>query len=404
MARDWLTDLWKASYKGAPFWTERDQESGGRRIVKHQFPMRDDPYLEDLGEDLREYDLTAYVASDAADSEAAALAAACASRGPGILVMPVQGPVLVRCVSFSRDSSKDRAGYLGFNLKCTRDGASTSLISAAMSANLVFVAAETIASTVAQAFAAGLQILRQADYVVSAAVSLTQDAVAVFESVRTTEPVDAVASATQRRAIQTLFDAVPALYETGDPAKAATDLVAIARALGDAIPPAAAARAFDAIVTEPGFASALVVDAVYPTPRRRTMAENADQVLRLLRIAALTAYCEALARVPPGDRPAGITLRANVAEYFEAEIDNLPAAQIDLVHQIGALRDATIAYLSRAILDLAPVLRLEANRSMPSVFWAYRLYQDPQRAVELVARNRVVHPSFMPAQFEALAK
>ena len=404
VARDWLKTLWRASYKGAPFWTERDTESGGRRIVKHQFPNRDLPYLEDLGEDLREFDITAYVASDRADAEAAMLSVACASRGAGLLVLPVQGPVLVRCVSFSQDSTKDRAGYIGFNLKFCREGASSSLISTAMSANLVFVAAANVVSTISSAFAAALNIAGQADFVVAAVVSQIRDAASVLEALRTTEPVEIVASSLQRGRIETLFDAVPALLDAGEAAQVATGVIEIARALGDALPPDAAVRAFDGVVSDPGLASEIDPAAVYATPRRRAVAYNADEIRRLLRVAALIAYSEAVARVDPGDRAAGITLRANIAEYFEAEVNDLPASQITLVQQLGVLRDAAVAHLSRAIIDLAPVIQLEANRSMPSLFWAYRLYQDPQRSVELVARNRVAHPSFMPAAFEALAK
>lgn len=439
MARDWGKDLWLASYKGAPFWTDRDQESGGRRIVKHQFPMRDDPYLEDLGEELREYELTAYLASDAADGEAAALAFACTSRGAGILVMPVQGPVLVRCVSFQRDSFKDRAGYIAFSLRCTREGASSALFSVAMAANLVFVAAEAVASSIAGAFLENLALIGVPDYVVGTVIGTVQDGVATLEAIRGSEPVEVVASATQRRAIGALFDVVPdltvpvaggeaaaqvaaainvlqtaqqgssgaadqvALLAAG-PAAVPLQFVAIARALGDALPPASALRAFEAIVSEPSFASVIVPGAAYATHGRRAEAENSDQVFRLVRLAALTAYCEAVARVPLPDRPAGITLRANVAEYFDAEVGNLPPSQIELVRAIGTLRDATIAYLSRKVVDLAPVIRIESNLPMPSLFWAYRFYQDPQRATELVARNKVVHPSFMPTEFEALAR
>ena len=404
VARDWLKDLWRASYKGAPFWTERDTESGGRRIVKHQFPGRDPPFLEDLGEDLREFDLTAYVASDRADAEAAMLTVACASRGAGLLVLPVQGPVLVRCISFSQDSTKDRAGYIGFNLKFCREGAATSLISAAMSANLVFVAAASAVAAVSTAFAVAMNIAGQADFVMDSVSSQIRDAISVLEAVRTTEPVEVVASALQRNRIEQLFDAVPALIDTGSTAQMATEIIEIARALGDALPPDAALRAFDDVVGDPGFASAIDPAAVYATPRRRAMAYNADEILRLLRLAAIVTYSEAVARVDLGDRPAGITLRANIAEYFEAEVENLPPSAIGLVHSIGVLRDAAIAHLSRVIIDLSPVIQLEANQSMPSIFWAYRLYQDPQRSVELVARNRVAHPSFMPAAFEALAK
>ena len=41
---------------------------------------------------------------------------------------------------------------------------------------------------------------------------------------------------------------------------------------------------------------------------------------------------------------------------------------------------------------------------MPSLFVAWRLYQDPARVRELVDRNKVPHPSFMPNRFEALSR
>ncbi len=437
MARDWTKTLWPASYKSASFWVEDDGEDGARRIVIHEFPMRDFPFLEDLGEGRRAFEVTAYVASDGADTEAASVIAACSTRGAGTLVLPAHGPILVRCLTFRRERRKDKAGYAALLLTFVREGVSTALISAPRLANSVFVQAEAAALAAANAFAAGLQVgasstalvssiaggavvggptaegpysptmvsAPQPDYVIEAAVGGMQDAVIALEVVRTSEPVEAIASGLQRDAVQTLFDGVPQMFEQASTVSAsAVTLVAIARALGDAMPPASAVRAFEAIVTAPAFQRVVVQGTIYPTPGRRAMAMNTEQVFRLLRLAALIAYCEAIARVPLSDRPAGITLRANVAEYFDTEMGEVGPAEIDLVHQIGDLRDATIAYLSRAILDLAPVNKLEANLSMPSLFWAWRLYQAPERSVELVARNKVVHPSFMPTQFEALAR
>jgi len=125
VARDWLKTLWNASYKGTPFFVEKDEEDGGRRIVVHQFPMRDDPFLEDLGEDKRGFEVTAYVASDSADTDAGSLVATCATRGAGVLVLPTHGPITVRCLNFARERSKDKHGYIAFSLKFIREGAAS---------------------------------------------------------------------------------------------------------------------------------------------------------------------------------------------------------------------------------------------------------------------------------------
>lgn len=410
VARNWLTTLWPSSFKGVPFWSERTQEMGGRRVVEHEFPMRDEPFLEDLGEALRKFDVTAYVASDSADAEAAALAAVCAARGPGLLVLPVQGQVLVRCLEFARDHEKDRLGYIAFNLKCTREGASFSIASVASLANLVFLAADALSIASAFSFARsfltnGLGSLQLpfVDFVVGAAEDALRDGVAVLEAIRTSEPVETIASARQRDAIQLLFDEIPAIL--ADPATSgltAGGLVSIARALGDAMPPATALRAFEAILTDQSYSSMLAPN--YPTLNLKAAAINQAAAHKALRLAALAAYSEAVPRLDLEDRPSAITIRANIAEYFEAELELLPAAESELARTLTATRDAVVDYLSRAILDLAPVMNVEANLSMPSLFWAWRLYQDPSRSTEIVGRNRVPHPSFMPTLFEALAR
>ncbi len=418
VARDWLKTLWPASYKGVPFFVEQDKEPGSRRIVEHEIPMRDDPYLEDLGEGVRHYDVTAYVASDSADVDAASVIAVCATRGPGALVLPTHGPILVRCLTFERNRSKDKHGYIGLSLSFTRQGAASALVSVAKLANLVFVAADSTALSAALSFADATLTSAQPDYVVDAATGGVQNNAAALEAVRTSAPVDAATSSAQRTEIKSIFDAADTVTDTpvigagsyqttaGQNANSpavdlAARLVASARALGKAMPPADAIAQFEEVFT----ANQVVVPApTYVTPGTLQAVANEEAANQLLRMAALISYAEAIARVTLADRPAAITLRANVAEYFESELVRVNAADIALAHAIMTLRDGVIDYLSRAVLNLAPVKSIEANLSMPSLFWAWRLYQDPARSSELVARNALAHPSFMPTEFEALAR
>jgi hypothetical protein len=403
IARDWLKTLWAASYKGTPFFVERDAEDGGRRIVVHLFPMRDDPYLEDLGEDKRSFDVTAYVASDSADTDAGTLVATCATRGPGVMVLPTHGPRLVRCLNFRRERSKDKHGYIAFTLTFIREGAASALISVAMLANLVFIAADSAALAIAASFVANIATAQQADFVVEAASDGVQNAASTIEAIRSTEPVDPTVSAAQRAEIQSIFDATPEAIS--DPVNVGTlpaRIIASARAIGGAMPAANEVSAFEQVATDPSLI--VTIAAAYPTPSRRQAALNDAAAKQLLLLAAITAYCEGVARMTFTDRQSAITVRANVAEYTEAILQVIPAGEIDLFHAIEALRNATISFLSRSIIDLAPIVGVEANLILPSLWWAWRLYADPNRSTELVDRNLVVHPSFMPTKFEALAK
>jgi hypothetical protein len=48
-------------FDGCPFFVEAGTQSGGRRIVTHQFPKRDMPYSEDMGRRATEFMVRGYV-------------------------------------------------------------------------------------------------------------------------------------------------------------------------------------------------------------------------------------------------------------------------------------------------------------------------------------------------------
>jgi prophage DNA circulation protein len=402
IARNWLKTLWAASYKGVPFFVERDNEGGSRRIVEHEFPMRDEPFLEDLGEGVRRYRVTAYCVGNSADANASSVMSICATRGAGILVLPTHGPILVKCLEFERDRDKDKHGYIAHNLRFSRDGASHSLISTAILSNATFIAVDNLATQVASTFVGNLLTNLMPDFVIDAAVNGLLDGVATIDALRTSSPVDLVVSAAQRNELFALYDAIPALIADPDTrSEAPTRLVAAMRAVSAGIDPAVAIRSIEDVMQALP-APREIVSSSYATPRRYAEAVNAEEAARVVRLATIGAYAEAVAQAPLSDRQAALTIRGNVVEYLDAELESISATEHRLFQEITAVRDAAVNYLSLAIIDLAPVRNVDANQSMPALYWAWRFYKDPNRAMEIVNRNRVADPAFIPPTFEAL--
>lgn len=405
IARDWLQTLWRTSYKGAAFWVETDSERGSRRLVVHEFPNRDFPFVEDIGEGFREFTVTAYIANDRADTEGNALMNVCATRGAGILVLPTRGPVMVLCGDFTRNHDKDKLGYVAFSLKFIREGFSSALATVASLVNMIFINAETAAATAAASYAATASIKNVPDYVQQSLQTNTEGALASLEAVRTSNIVEPTANAKQRDAIAAAYKDLPEVLANED--------VEALEVIGKTITDVSLALVENMSANSGLSAMAGIIDATpYQTlPRasstskwRDLEASNSQAPNTLLRIAAIIAYCEAIAAVKLSDRKSAITLRANVSNYFEEQLLELPSSEYALYGAMIKLRDATVDYLSRSIIDLAPVVRVIANAEMPSLFWAWRLYKDPNRSTELVERNRISHPSFMPTVFEALGK
>ncbi|MFG1332019.1 DNA circularization N-terminal domain-containing protein [Xanthobacter autotrophicus] len=396
--RDWLSTLWPASFRGVPFFVSHDEEAPGRRLVIHEFPNRDTPFIEDLGEAARHFAVDAYVASDSADGQAAALVAAIARKGAGTLVLPTHGPIQVRALTGARQRDKDTHGYIAVRIEFVKEGALSGLATVGLAASQVFAAVSALASVASAVFAA-TSVAGWPARVADAAAGTLQEAAATFEAVRTTYAVDGAVSATVRDAVATLADDASTLVTpAGADGAAAEQLFAIAAALFGGMEPADALRAI-ADITDFGISDA----AVGRTRAAVAAAAASEAAARAMRLAVLAAYAEVLMASSFVDRPSGITARAQVAERFGAEMARcVGGPDAELFVALAGLRGQVCDYLTRLITDLAPVATVEAPRTMPSLWWAWRLYGDPARAEEIVARNRLPHPSFVPVTFEAL--
>ena len=112
----------------------------------------------------------------------------------------------------------------------------------------------------------------------------------------------------------------------------------------------------------------------------------------------------AQASIDYGDRQAAVVARKRIADAMDASIDRIAQETalpvVDILSQTARLATGHIADVAA---NLQPIVRVQTPRSAPSTALAFRLYGDPSRAPELVARNRVATPIFMPTTIDALA-
>ena len=393
--------LWPASFRGVPFHVKTESLKGGRRIVTHEFPNRDEPFHEDLGASKKEYPITAYVASETSLLDATALTAVLDMPGPGILVLPAQGPVLVRITAYERSMELDTLGMQAFTVHFVRQGFNAPLASIGALASQIFAAGNVVVAAASTLFGA-LSLVGLRGDVVLAAQADADTLVASVESIREGETVDTVVSTGVRDDLATLYANVPTYVSraTGADGTFVSTLATAARDLVPGMDPASATAAFadlaDSVVVAPV--------PVNLTPTRAVLAANAIILARTQRLVALVAYADALASRTFVSRPEGITARAEASERFAAALaDCTGGDDADLADAIQALRGRVAEYLSQLITDLRPIVTVSTAVSLPALWWAQRLYGDALRAEELVTRNAVRHAGLMPLQFEALA-
>ena len=86
-----MADRLPASFRGVPFYVESSGITAGRRTVTHEYPLRDEPYTEDLGRATREYRFYGFVLGDDCIEQAKALRDALEKPGAATLVHPELG-------------------------------------------------------------------------------------------------------------------------------------------------------------------------------------------------------------------------------------------------------------------------------------------------------------------------
>lgn len=417
--RDWPRTLKKASFRGVAFYVETDKVKTGRRLVVHEFPHRDDPYVEDMGRAANTITVTAYVVGDSADDQEAQLRRACDQGGAAALVLPI-AKLTAHCQDCSRDFHKDKLGYIAFDLQFVREGLGTAPYGAPYLARMAFAGAQSVVTALAQTFSSLFLTTGQAGFVRDEAVAAIQAIAVAIDATRAALPILDTKGPGIALAVQDLFADAATLAEggeIGDTYNARSFLATAAGVLNTEIVDRVAALVSDmrsATGDQTAAARELAalidygVDDSVPfpaTPSVRQSNANVAALATVLRVAALAQWVVAKTEIDYGDRPAAIQARADVSELVDAEMQRLTGdGAYALYVALADLRGQAVTYFSRVMADLAPLVTASSAVSMPSLWWANTLYGDALRAEDLIDRNRAIHPSFMPPTIEALAR
>jgi hypothetical protein len=113
-----LNGIREASFRGVPFGVLDASDSRGRNVVIHEFPQKDQIYVEDMGRAQRKISLTAFQVGPDYASKRDALIAALEEPGPGTLVHPWLGSFYVNLISQATIThSGGTVGYCEFKLE-----------------------------------------------------------------------------------------------------------------------------------------------------------------------------------------------------------------------------------------------------------------------------------------------
>ncbi len=121
----WLAQLQPASWRGLPFAVRESEVQRGRRTAVHEYPFRDDVWVEDLGRAMRRIAFSGFVVGDDCYQQEQALLAAAERPGSGVLVHPSLGTLTVSLVERMRSRQRaDLGRVVEITFDCVESGLS----------------------------------------------------------------------------------------------------------------------------------------------------------------------------------------------------------------------------------------------------------------------------------------
>lgn len=401
----WEDRLLPASLGGVAFLALSCRVALGRRAQAIELPNRDTPEHEDLGRRARRYSVTAVILGADYDRERQALADVLERPGPHKFVHPWWGEsqvILEAPADF--EESTEKGGMVSVSLTLAEAGGPTKLTA-------TIVPSAVMAASIA---AAGDAVLAdfEAEYEVGAGDSFAAAVAALGE---VTDQIDAVNN--KIAAALGIADGVVAAMDelkeqAADLLGSPGDLVATLQGLLDQV--TGLLGLTDGIVEEyPGQASKIATDTAleaatalgsidveaqppYPGgpihPATRASTRALGKAVRALSLIGVANQFRTLPLETGGAAVEALGVLGGLTEQLLADTttsDDLTAALTDL-------RAATQQHLGVLAGALPPTTTYTPPGTAPALLLAWQLHGDPTRDLEIVARNGVLDPNFVP--------
>jgi prophage DNA circulation protein len=384
----WRDQLQTGSFRGVAFRTRTADGQLGRRIALHEYPGRDLPYAEDLGRKARRFVLDLYVIGEDYMQQRDRLWQALEESGAGPLVHPWFGQidVVVLDVRGPNESTRD-GGRARFSVEFVEAGQNIEPRQRI----------DTAAKLKDQAYGVNEQLIEDfsrrfdvsgAGYIATEARSRLQQAADAIDEISRLVSSPGVLATEHFNNLAAFADSLSSLIAS--PGNVAIALIGLVQGVADMADKPL--EAFD--VYRQLFSWGEDADPVpETTPSRLRQAGNQTAVADLVRRSALIAAAAQAADHDYRSIDQAVTVRDTLIEQLETES---LTADDDLYQDLLDLRVAVLADIDARGIDLPRIVVYTPPATLPAVVLAHRLYGDPLRATDLVERNNVRHPGFVP--------
>ncbi|VWX62604.1 DNA circularization protein [Sphingorhabdus sp. 109] len=391
----WRDEYQPGSFRGAGFRTQRQETFGGRRIVTHEYPGRNDPTTEDLGARAKTYTLECHVLGNDYFADRDALQDALEGEGPGQMIHPWLGAMMLVVLDFTFTESTAEGGIAYFTVTFGEAGLAVDTPQAIDGRAQALSVADAIDAEAPGGFAGDFSIAGLPGFVETAADDIVNGAVAVTQFVAGVGggvgPALRAFDATLRFLPDSLANLLRMPISLG---QAIHNMVLAVSAL-QRTPRRKAAIFLEMIDYGEDLKPVLPI-----TPARIRQRDNQDALIHLFRVLCASALVRAVADISFTSYDEAVAVRDRISDRFDilalAAADDGQDARADAFDR---LRRAMVRDVTQRGGSLARIYDYRILSTQPALVIANRLYghqNSDQQADDIAMRNNIPHPGFIP--------
>jgi prophage DNA circulation protein len=382
-----------AKFRNVSFLIEAAELEGGRRGVKHEYPLRDVPFVEDLGRRARVFPIEAFVVGDDYITARDALIAALETPGAGELVHPHYGVRRVICTTFRIRESSDAGGMARFGITFEETESAPQFPTSMPAAPQALTASADAASVAIESdFEAAYLVDGQPALALESLQSVVQSAADAMDDAFTPLMAAEQDLASLKRGISDLTANLDALV------RAPLDVVSSVSGILESLTSLAVTprQAITALLAAYGFTSSADRPPATTAARVREQ-ENYDALLRLIRLLTVLQAARLAPDATYDTYDDAIAVRDALCEALD---DQAEGSGDEAFTALGQLRADLVRAVPGEEGDLPHLMRHTPGYQLPSLVLTHRLYGDLSREADLLARNKIARPGFISGGIE----
>lgn len=394
---NYKSKLLPASFRGVAFGVRDISTTMGRRTVLHEFPLRNEPYTEDLGRKAREYTINAFVMNPDDYTASAELASALEDFDtPGTLVHPTLGSIQVVPSSCTHAYSSTEGGIEYFTVVFTETLGNNLPNIGLNTQSFARNRANILLTDSANFFASNFKVAGYADFIADSAESNLLEfgqkfrGLINFGSARNGNPQQ------YSRLIASLNDFIadiPDLVFT--PQELADRLNQLNKDLNASfIANLGLAMLIQARLWEYGIN---FLDILPTTNLREIEGTNQDMLVYLVRNAVIAEMVRNVSLMTFPSEEDAISVRDSVDErgwqLLEDLADNF---EDDIYTSLLTTLNAMIQDVKARTAGSANIRTYRTSDRLPALVLAYDYLGDASKDQEVIDRNKIVNPLFVP--------